>query len=362
MEKRKITDVDELICYFVKFFVDQKLDLNDKKVYFMFDMGRKEILKNESKIFYLFETDIVIYFKTMGASNIEEYSKRIINRYPHGKSLKTLTMSDLYDILVGHDMLRDVIKSLYEEYIRETFPKKETKMKVVEKEEKKIILPLPLSFKAFHTSFENLFIGIAGVIGAGKTTLAKSLSELLNIPVYYEPIKDNVYLDDFYKDMTKYGFKLQIYLLNRRFEQHQQIIWSGKGGVIDRTIYEDSIFCKVLMENGHMEERDYETYVNLFSNMSNLMKKPNLIVYLDVKPEEAMERITVRARGCETGITIEYLQKLYDAYEVFLSDISRVIPVIRVDWNTFKTTEEMASKIKEQWLKISHIHTIEWTK
>ena len=105
------------------------------------------------------------------------------------------------------------------------------------------------------------------MIGAGKSTLAKALGETLNLPVYYEPVMDNEYLADYYKDMKKYAFPLQIYLLNRRFKQQQQIIWAGKGGVQDRTIYEDAVFARMLCKAGHIEQRDYETYLSLFNNM-----------------------------------------------------------------------------------------------
>ena len=115
--------------------------------------------------------------------------------------------------------------------------------------------------------FERVFIAISGMIGAGKSTLAKALGEVLDLPVYYEPVMDNEYLADYYKDMKKYAFPLQIYLLNRRFKQQQQIIWAGKGGVQDRTIYEDAVFARMLCKAGHMEQRDYETYLSLFNNM-----------------------------------------------------------------------------------------------
>ena len=102
---------------------------------------------------------------------------------------------------------------------------------------------------------EDNFIGISGLIGAGKTTLARELGKVLNLPVYYEPIIENEYLEDFYKDMKRYSFSFQIYLLNCRFRQHQQVLWNGTGGIQDRTLYEDSIFAKVLYEEGNMEER-----------------------------------------------------------------------------------------------------------
>lgn len=203
--------------------------------------------------------------------------------------------------------------------------------------------------------FENLFIGIAGMIGAGKTTLATQLGKHLDIDVYYEPVENNEYLEDFYRDTKRYSFATQIYLLNKRFRQHQEIIWRGRPAVQDRTIYEDSVFAKMLAATGLMEERDYRTYVELFRNMSNFMCKPNVIVYLDVSPERSMERIRERSREVENGITIEYLAALYRGYEEFIADISRIIPVIRVDYDRFATAEEMTRVILDQYLNQSFL-------
>ena len=119
----------------------------------------------------------------------------------------------------------------------------------------------PESHDFSSASMSGVFIGISGLIGAGKSTLATALAKELNLPVYYEPVVDNVYLKDFYEDMAKYSFPLQIYLLNKRFRQQQQIIWEGKGGVQDRTIYEDSVFARMLRDSGAMDERDYQTYM-----------------------------------------------------------------------------------------------------
>lgn len=205
------------------------------------------------------------------------------------------------------------------------------------------------------SSFENLFIGIAGMIGAGKSTLAKALADHLDIEVYYEPVEDNEYLADFYTDTAKYSFAMQVYLLNRRFQQHQEIIWRGRSAVQDRTIYEDSIFAKMLADVGLMDERDYRTYVSLFQHMSNFMCKPNLIVYLDVSPEASFERIKMRNRGVESGISLEYLKSLYKGYEDFIGDISRVIPVIRVDYERFGTAQEMAELIEQEYFDHSFL-------
>jgi len=197
---------------------------------------------------------------------------------------------------------------------------------------------------------ENVFIGIAGMIGAGKSTLATALGEHLGIDVYYEPVKDNVYLSDFYRDTARYAFQTQIYLLNRRFQQHQEIIWKGRPAVQDRTIYEDSIFARILADTGLMDERDYETYISLFKHMSRFMCRPNLIVYLDVPPAESMARIEARSRSVESAISMDYLERLYAGYQEFIADISKVIPVIKVDYQRFATAEEMADLIEREYL------------
>ena len=209
-------------------------------------------------------------------------------------------------------------------------------------------------------SLQDLFIGIAGIIGAGKSTLAAALGKHLDLPVYYEPVQDNEYLADFYADTAKYAFSTQIYLLNRRFQQHQEIIWRGGGGVQDRTIYEDAVFAKTLVDQGLMEERDYRTYLNLFKHMSNFMCRPNLIVFLDLSPETSMERILMRSRDVESNIPMEYLRTLHAEYKIFIENISRTVPVIKVGWEQFRDAEEMAAMIEQEYFKGSFLREVEW--
>ncbi|MCC6625622.1 MAG: deoxynucleoside kinase [Deltaproteobacteria bacterium] len=202
------------------------------------------------------------------------------------------------------------------------------------------------------------FIGTAGLIGVGKTTLARALGAHLGLDVHHEPLEDNVYLEDFYADTARWSFAMQVYLLNRRFQQHQEIIWRGRGAVQDRTIYEDSIFARVLVDMDLMHPRDYETYVALYRNLSNFMCKPTAIVYLHATPEACHERIKLRGRDFERVVSLEYLQRLYGAYEEFVVNIANTIPVIRVDWENFGNVEALADAITREVTRASYLRTI----
>lgn len=205
---------------------------------------------------------------------------------------------------------------------------------------------------------QNIFISIAGLIGAGKSTLATALGKLMKLPVYYEPVEDNEYLDDFYNNMPKYAFQMQIFLLNKRFNQQQQIIWNGVGGISDRSIYEDEIFVRMLNKSKIIEDRDYKTYKELSNNMFNFMRRPNVIIYLYVSPEKSLERIKLRNRESEKNITIEYLRSLYAEYEEFIKEIGKTISVIKINWEQLTPVDIVAKKIIEEYNKISVVHQV----
>jgi len=197
-----------------------------------------------------------------------------------------------------------------------------------------------------------MFIGISGLIGVGKSTLTKSLAEHLNYKAYYEPVQTNPYLEDFYKDMSRWTFPMQMFLLAKRYQQHQEVIWDpchqiGSGVVQDRTIYEDTIFARMHYRDCLMDERDYNTYISHFNVMKRFLQYPDVIVYLKVYPELALERINKRSRDCEAGIPLSYLEDLYEGYETFISEIGNFVPVLTLDWNNYLSVEEVADRIDD---------------
>ena len=166
-----------------------------------------------------------------------------------------------------------------------------------------------------------MHIAIAGNIGAGKTTLTKLLSKKYKFEGHYEDVLKNPYLDDFYEQMERWSFNLQIYFLNSRFKQLVSID-KGKENVIqDRTIYEDAfIFAPNLNAMGLMTQRDYDNYLSLFDTMINLVKPPDLLVYLQSSIPNLVNKIHKRGRDYEKTISIEYLSRLNERYEAWITN------------------------------------------
>jgi len=188
-------------------------------------------------------------------------------------------------------------------------------------------------------NMNNLTIAISGIIGAGKSTLAKQLASNLKATVLEEPVLENEYLPKFYANMKKYSFPMQIYFITQRFQQQLNIKADGIT-IQDRSLYEDIIFAKMLKDDGLMEDLDYKTYCELYKTLTDLLQVPDVIIYLDVDPTIALERIKKRARGCElNGISLEYLQSLKVGYERWLENIQSQTRVIKLDWNKFRNIE-----------------------
>ena len=160
------------------------------------------------------------------------------------------------------------------------------------------------------------FVGVAGNIGAGKTTLTDIIAERFNWKPYYEMVIDNPYLSDFYGDMRRWSFNLQVFFLSNRFKTHKEMEDSGFSCVQDRTIYEDvEIFAYNLWDMGNMSQRDYDNYRELFMIMTSYLKKPDLIIYLKASTDTLLSRIRKRGRDFEKSIKPEYLHMLNIAYD-----------------------------------------------
>ena len=167
-------------------------------------------------------------------------------------------------------------------------------------------------------------IALAGNIGVGKTSLAKILSKNYNWKLELESVKKNPYLSDFYKDMEKWSFHLQIYFLNNRFEQNQKILKSKNPVIQDRTIYEDEvIFTKNLYESGFLKKREYNNYLKLFNSIIKYVKPPDLIIYLrNNNIGKLVNNIEKRDRVFEKSIQIQYLKNLHLSYEKWIKNYS----------------------------------------
>ncbi len=210
--------------------------------------------------------------------------------------------------------------------------------------------------------FAEGYIGIAGTIGVGKSTLTMDLAQALNFEPILEEVDGNPYLENFYHDMKGYGTMMQVWLLNHRFRQHREFITRislGKirGVVQDRTIWEDTIFARMLNQHPDkiITDMDYNTYLDLFDNMVlRELVFPQLLIYLDVNPETAIKRILARGRVMERTISLDYLRALKENYEAFIVEMEQAgVRILRIKWEDFKPISEVARLVHEYSLKPS---------
>jgi deoxyadenosine/deoxycytidine kinase len=174
------------------------------------------------------------------------------------------------------------------------------------------------------------FVAVAGNIGVGKSTLVKKLCDKLGWQPYYEPVAENPYLKDFYKDMKTWAFQSQVFFLNHRMASHFELLNTPFSVVQDRSVYEDAeIFARNLFLQGIMSKRDYATYREIFELFITMLNPPDLVVYLTAPVETLMERISLRGRDFESTITAEYLEQLNLLYEEWIGVFS-LCPVLTV--------------------------------
>ncbi len=192
-----------------------------------------------------------------------------------------------------------------------------------------------------------MHIAIAGNIGSGKTTLTRLLSKHYGWEPKYEEVDNNPYLADFYNDMQRWSFNLQIYFLNQRFNGIVKIQNTPHPVIQDRTIYEDArIFAPNLHSMGLMSSRDFENYTSLFDLMLSLVKAPDLLIYLRSSIPNLVSQIQKRGRDYESGIRIDYLSGLNERYEAWISGYKdgRIL-IVDVDENKFEDRQEDLSTV-----------------
>jgi deoxyadenosine/deoxycytidine kinase len=185
-------------------------------------------------------------------------------------------------------------------------------------------------------------IAIAGNIGSGKTTLAQLLARHYGWEPHFEEVERNPYISDFYSNMERWSFHMQIYYLNRRFQQIVQIRQGGQSVVQDRTIYEDAhIFAPNLHAMGLMSSRDFHNYLNLFATLEQFIQPPDLLIYLRASVPTLVSQIQKRGREFEDAIRLDYLKRLNERYEEWIDGYqgNRLL-VIDVDNHDFATSRE----------------------
>lgn len=196
-----------------------------------------------------------------------------------------------------------------------------------------------------------MHIAVAGNIGSGKTSLTAMLAKHYKWEAHYEDVESNPYINDFYEDMQRWSFNLQVYFLNNRFNQIQEIRKKKKNFIQDRTIYEDAfIFAPNLHAMGLMTTRDFENYFTLFNLLESFISAPDVLIYLRASVPTLVNHIQSRGREYEESIRLDYLKRLNERYEAWISQYDKgKILIIDVDENKFPTSKEDLGKI------ISHI-------
>ncbi|MDR8390211.1 deoxynucleoside kinase [Aliifodinibius sp. S!AR15-10] len=192
------------------------------------------------------------------------------------------------------------------------------------------------------------FIAIAGNIGAGKSSLTQLLARHFDWEAFFETVDDNPYLADFYDDMRRWSFNLQIFFLSSRFRHQNKMIDQGENFVQDRTIYEDvEIFAKNLHNMGLMSDRDFKNYEALFHEMTHYLRPPDLLIYLRAQVPTLVRQIQSRGREYESSIRIEYLERLNRLYEDWIADYSHEKLIIDTDDIDFVNDQEDLGRVIE---------------
>lgn len=203
---------------------------------------------------------------------------------------------------------------------------------------------------------KKVFVSIAGNIGSGKSSLTNLIAKELNWKPYFEKVNNNPYLRDFYLDMDRWSFNLQVYFLSHRFKTHKEILKNKHSVIQDRSIYEDvEIFAKNLHVLGKMKKRDYENYRKLFKEMMYFLEPPDLLIYLKSSLPKLIKQINLRGRDFEKNINIDYLQRLNESYDEWIETYTigkrLIIETEKLDFVRKKKDFNMIINLIQQNLK-----------
>lgn len=202
-------------------------------------------------------------------------------------------------------------------------------------------------------SDSGMLIWVEGIIGAGKTTFSREVGKRLGLRVIEEPVETNPFLEHFYKDQKTWAYGMQIFLLHTRYKMHQLGSWETsincgyKGAIFDRSLAGDRAFARLHMEAGNIHPLNYMSYEMAYLTMFRSLQLPTMIVFLDVAPQTAYDRMKARSRDVEVGVPLDYLVKLRDGYNIMLQEAERgLLPwshaarVVRVPWDPATVTEK----------------------
>lgn len=192
-----------------------------------------------------------------------------------------------------------------------------------------------------------MLVAVSGTIGAGKSTFCEDLGANIGFGVVPEPVSDNPYLQDFYTEPERWAFAAQVFMVTHRFRRYLDVSKAEGGFLLDRCLFEDYVFAEVCKDMGYLTRREWDTYCALQESFLEVVKPPDVIVYLRITPETAARRIASRARGMESGVSIDYLRRLHHSYEGWIDRMRSLTHVIEVDWSNFGDVSEVAKSLPE---------------
>jgi len=207
-------------------------------------------------------------------------------------------------------------------------------------------------------------IWVEGLIGSGKSTFSREVGKRLDLRIIEEPVESNPYLEKFYLDQKKYAFGMQVYLLHQRYAMQQLAsyeatgVGGAKGAILDRSLSGDRVFAKMHRDTGNIDPLDWETYEMAYNYMARSLLPPTLLIFLDVQPETAFERMKKRNRSAESGVPLDYLRSLRAGYQELLHEAesglmpwSHAVRVSRMVWEpdtiTPKQWDAVALTVKD---------------